>query len=161
MWKYHCAVKLCLQEVLEPLSLMTMRSKSVEAALSVTAKDKKDEVEYLTYAYREANLCIPPQVPDSKALNDSDSAEYNVLLSKLYFSRAEASRRLVLSGQGDYVPSTTPVQDAISDYCNCFAVDAEKNNPALMEAIVLAVDHSEFEVHVSKSQGLDFKEKVD
>ena len=57
---------------------------------------------------------------------------------------AEAGKRLILLGKGDFIGSTNPLADTINDYCKCFAINPERIG-ALVEAMVLAADHGEMQ----------------
>lgn len=45
-------------------------------------------------------------------------------------------------GKCDFIASTSPVEDAISDYYKCFAINPERVD-TLVEAMALAVDYGE------------------
>ena len=142
-------MSLCSQEhLLEAFPFM--HAKCAEVALLLNVKDENEKVDGLMYAYKEADLCIRLY---AKTLSTSakDTAKTNQLVSTVYFARAEAVKRLILMGQVDFVPSTTPVVDAINDYCKCFAMNPEKVE-ALVDAILIAVDNGECETRVGRSQ---------
>lgn len=150
LWKYRYAVNLCKQlDLLEELPFM--RAECADVALLIQRGNGIDEVDGLMYAYREANWYIIEKSVYTEELdtssNDIDFVKYESLLSKMYFTRAEASKRLILMEQADFIASTNPVVDAINDYCKSFAIDPKRVD-ALVEAIVLAVDHSEFKPYV-------------
>ena len=146
LWKYKCAVSLCKQaHLLE--SWPILHAKCAEVALLIQGKDDNDKIDGLMYAYKEADLWISLQSQYAKILStcaQDHKAKCNQLLSMVYWARAEAVKRLILMGQGDFVPSTTAVVDAINDYCKCFAMNPEKVE-ALVDAIVIAVDNGECE----------------
>lgn len=59
--------------------------------------------------------------------------------TKAHYIMAEAARRLIVLGKCDFIPSTNPVADAISDYYKCVAINPERAD-ALVEAMALAMD---------------------